>query len=295
MDAVQVTNFSSLTAYGASPVLNTQDADIGNWNDLDEVFVRFPLAGVASGSFSGQLRLTVVSNPAGTTTSFELQEVEEDGFGELDSSWGFTPTPVGTVLDTVTVSTTGEILLDVGDSVAQALGRGDSSITYRLKRTGVTGSNPGCAFASRSHSDSTKRPSLQLTYAAGDSDADGISNEWEQRWFGGPEAAPAMIVKGGGTVPAHDVYVWGLDPTDADAVLEPLQAGPDGAGGFSLRVPTVTGRNYAVQFTDDLTQPGGGWQDLPGADGLVGDGEEQTVTDPNPGGGRCYRIRVWVP
>jgi hypothetical protein len=276
-------------------VLNTRDADIGNWNDLDEVYIRFPLDGVASGSLSGELRLAVGSNPAGTTTSFELQEVEEDGFGELDSSWGFIPTPIGAVLDTLTVSDTGMVELDVGASVEQALTRGDTSITYRLKRTGTSGSNPGCSFASRSHDDSAKRPALVMTYVEGDADVNGIPNEWEQRWYGAPAAAPGTVTKNGREVSTYDVYVWGLDPTDENAVLEPMQAGPDGAGGFSFRIPTANERSYAVQYTDDLTQPGGGWQDLPGADAIAGDGTELTVTDPNPGSGRFYRIRVWVP
>ncbi len=164
MDAVLRDNGDFLTAYGASTILNTRDADIGAWNLLDRVYLRFPLNGLAPGAVSATLRLNAVANPAGTSVSFELREVVEDDFGELDTSWGYIPTETGPVLDTLTVGATGEFLLDLGDAVEDALARGDAALTLLLRRTGRSSGQAGAAFASREHPDASLRPALILDY-----------------------------------------------------------------------------------------------------------------------------------
>ncbi|MCC5842625.1 MAG: hypothetical protein JJU05_00090 [Verrucomicrobia bacterium] len=115
---------------------------------------------------------------------------------------------------------------------------------------------------------------------------------WAAEFFGAGEGIPLTVDKGGVQVALRTVYIWGLDPTNPDQVFEVIGLQLNGGGMTLSGSNTVPGRRYRLQFTDDLTDPGG-WTDL--GDEVDGTGGILDFTDPSPGNHRAYRVRVWRP
>jgi hypothetical protein len=126
-----------------------------------------------------------------------------------------------------------------------------------------------------------------------DANSNNIPDTWEIDNFERLLGEDETLTRRGREVPAYDVYVWGVDPQDENAVLEVLSP-QSNAGNFAFSFPSVTGRRYEVSRTDSLDNPNA-WTVLDGFDAVDGTGAAIPVTDPAPGPLRVYRIRVWIP
>ncbi len=82
-------------------------------------------------------------------------------------------------------------------------------------------------------------------------------------------------------------FVAGTVPLDPKSQLA-VTAVNVGPGGFSMPFPTVVGKVYAVEYSENL----GAWSVL--TSGVAGTGEEAEVNDPGATGisQRFYRLRV---
>jgi formylglycine-generating enzyme required for sulfatase activity len=88
-------------------------------------------------------------------------------------------------------------------------------------------------------------------------------------------------------LPAWQEYLAGTDPRKADSVLR-VESVAVGSAGFRLGFPTAVGRQYRVQFSDDLIL----WRVL--AERIQGTGQRAWVSDETAwagGGQRVYRVR----
>jgi hypothetical protein len=97
--------------------------------------------------------------------------------------------------------------------------------------------------------------SLSLTLTSGrvtppDSDADGIPDSWETLYFGGPTNANASALAANGINTIYEIYIAGLNPTNALSVLTlSLQ---QVSSQKLLQWGTVSGRVYGVYWTTNL-------------------------------------------
>ena len=89
--------------------------------------------------------------------------------------------------------------------------------------------------------------------ADGDLDDDGLPDEWEILYFGGPEHAAPEDAAANGINTVREAYVAGLDPTDPDAAFRvSVQCTP--SSGAVLKWNAVTGRVYSVYGTTRLPE-----------------------------------------
>jgi len=92
-----------------------------------------------------------------------------------------------------------------------------------------------------------------------DTDADGMDDDWERRYFGGLQRDGKGDNDQDG-LSDGDEYRAGTDPTSGASSLR-LQFEVAG-GGVRLSWAAVLGRGYLVQYKDDINEQG--WRDLPG-------------------------------
>ena len=82
-----------------------------------------------------------------------------------------------------------------------------------------------------------------------DTDGDGIPDDWEITYFGGPTNANASALAANGVNTILETFIAGLDPTDPSDLfqLETMQQ-----AGTLTWTPTLTGRLYAISWTTNL-------------------------------------------
>ncbi|WP_372795015.1 phytase [Pontiella sp.] len=84
----------------------------------------------------------------------------------------------------------------------------------------------------------------------GDTDGDGLSNQWEDTYFGGTTVAAADGDPDGDGYTNEEEFIAGLNPTLPDAfVISSLNTGPD----VVLEWNSLSGRVYSVYWTTNLT------------------------------------------
>ena len=102
-----------------------------------------------------------------------------------------------------------------------------------------------------------------------DSDGDGIPDLWMNHYFGHPtgqagDLSLAQDDADGTGMSNLQKYLAGLDPTNPASVFSlQIQAQISSSNNATLNWPVVPGKNYRVQFKDDLNDPV--WSELPGA------------------------------
>ena len=129
-----------------------------------------------------------------------------------------------------------------------------------------------------------------------DTDGDGLPDEWELRFFGGPTNGVAGVDDDGDGHDNQDEYWLGTDPRSVLSRLEIVEQGLTG-GVPVVTWQTVGGKVYALQISTQLVEGGVGFETVTNVtegDVPVGIGGTQTVVD----GGRTngvgfYRVR-WV-
>jgi Tol biopolymer transport system component len=131
----------------------------------------------------------------------------------------------------------------------------------------------------------------QVVDAAVDTDDDGIPDAWTLQYFGhatgqaGDQSRAQDDADGDGMTNLQE-FMMSTDPTSAASVLR-IQILYEIAGNnITLSWPAATGRNYRVQYKDNLTDPV--WLDLPGT--ISVNGSVAQLTAPATQSGRYYRV-----
>jgi CubicO group peptidase (beta-lactamase class C family) len=125
-----------------------------------------------------------------------------------------------------------------------------------------------------------------------DANADGLLDAWQIHYFGStssPAAAPSADPDGDGANNSNE-FVNLTDPAAASSA-ERLAANPDPRNGQSVVLSWLAarGRVYTIEGATNLSPPD--WQELTGANNLVGDNITRLITNSAAGTG-FYRLRA---
>ncbi len=121
-----------------------------------------------------------------------------------------------------------------------------------------------------------------------DTDGDGLPDTWETaNGLNSNDSADAHANPDGDGADNTFEFHAGTNPRDASSFLH-LRAAGQTTAGQALRFPSVSGKSYRIEFSEDLAA----WQPL--GDSLSGTGEDIEVTDPGvvPGHRRYYRAGI---
>lgn len=126
--------------------------------------------------------------------------------------------------------------------------------------------------------------------ATGDSDGDGMSDEFEQAYFGSPTAGdPALDSDGDGKTNLEE-FRAGTVPTNPASAFKVTSTSRIAGGAVTFSFASVSGKNYRVDYR--ISFASGDW--IPLQTNIAGTGADVTVTDNSAAGepGRFYRVVV---
>jgi len=90
-----------------------------------------------------------------------------------------------------------------------------------------------------------------------DADGDGMSDDWENTYLGGTNAALGGAMEdrdGDGFSNLHE-YIAGTNPTNAASVLKVVQVSPGATSNFIIQWPSVSGKVYDIRWLANLLTP----------------------------------------
>ena len=122
-----------------------------------------------------------------------------------------------------------------------------------------------------------------------DIDGDGIPNDWETLYFGGPTNAMPNADPDGDKFNNLREYVADTNPTNGASFFH-IEAFSNDVG-WIVYFLSSTGRSYALQLATNLLSPGP-W--VSGASEM-GNGDVMSFTDPEVSTMRVYRVEVTLP
>ena len=93
--------------------------------------------------------------------------------------------------------------------------------------------------------------SVTGTVVSADQDGDGLPDDWETTYFGGPTNANPTATASNQVNTVMETYIAGIDPTDPDAFFEFSGLGIQSSNTI-LSWPSVSGRVYSVYWTSNL-------------------------------------------
>lgn len=128
--------------------------------------------------------------------------------------------------------------------------------------------------------------------ATTDSDGDGIPDWWMQLYFNHPTGQAGDLSRAGDDADGDGFnnlqeFLSGTDPTDATSGLWlQITMTPQTGTNVLLNWPAKTGKNYQVEYTDNVAT---GWQDLSVSAMVIGDIGSASVSRTNDT--RMFRVR----
>jgi len=99
-----------------------------------------------------------------------------------------------------------------------------------------------------------RRDIFVLRLGVGDSDNDGMEDDWEVAYFDNLDRNGAGDYDGDGQTDLRE-FLSGTDPRDSGSVLRVLTLSPMGGGSTTVVWSAVPNRNYVVQYKDSLGSP----------------------------------------
>ena len=137
-----------------------------------------------------------------------------------------------------------------------------------------------------------ERDIFVLHLRAGDTDGDGMDDDWEMAYFGTLARDGSGDFDGDGMTDKQE-FLAGTDPTNRGSVLRVMTLTSPGRDRASLLWPAVPGILYQAQYKDDLGT--GSWNNLPGPISVTAG--TATVVDPTAASAphRFYRVLVLPP
>ena len=130
-----------------------------------------------------------------------------------------------------------------------------------------------------------RRDIFVLRLGVGDSDNDGMDDDWEVAHFDNLERDGAGDLDGDGQTDRQE-FVSGTDPTNEGSVLRVLTVSPMGGGSTTVMWAAVPDRNYVVQFKDSLSAPN--WSNASGV--LTATSNSESFPHASSAGQRYYRV-----
>jgi len=124
-----------------------------------------------------------------------------------------------------------------------------------------------------------------LKLGVGDSDNDGMDDDWEVAHFDNLSRDGAGDLDGDGQTDRQE-FVSGTNPTNNGSVLRVLTVSPMGGGSTTVIWAAVPGRSYVVQFKDSLNAAN--WSNASGV--LTASSSSETFVHPSSAAQRYYRV-----
>jgi Tol biopolymer transport system component len=124
-----------------------------------------------------------------------------------------------------------------------------------------------------------------LRLGQGDSDNDGIDDDWEVAYFDNLERNGAGDYDGDGQSDLQE-FLSGTDPRNSGSVLRVLTITPMGGGSTTVVWSAVPNRNYAVQYKDSLEAPG--WANASAV--VTAHSTSESFVHASSAAGRYYRV-----
>jgi hypothetical protein len=173
----------------------------------------------------------------------------------------------------------------IGSTTVSTNGSGSAGFTATLPA--VVPAGYGVAAAATGSGNNTSEFSAFRSVTTTDTDGDGMPDAWESANGLLTNSNDAALDADGDGAGNLDEFRAGTNPRNAASILMP---GPPvlSGGTLTFQFPTVSGKIYRVEFSDNLNA----WQPL--ADQLYGAGPLVGVADPSAGIAprRFYRVNV---
>ena len=134
------------------------------------------------------------------------------------------------------------------------------------------------------------RDVIVLRLEAGDTDGDGLPDDWELAYFGTLERDGSGDFDGDGHTDLQE-FLAGTDPTNTGSILRVLTI-TSLSGNTTILWSATPGRSYQVQFKSNVTDVG--WTDVPGVTIATGSIASRLDSLGGSGGNKFYRV-VLVP
>lgn len=150
-----------------------------------------------------------------------------------------------------------------------------------------TGATTGPVTIVTGHGNATSSSSLTIL---ADSDQDGMSDDFEQQYFGSATAGVANADSDGDGLTNVQEFLAGTDPTNANSTLRITSIRRQG-NDIVLTIPSVANKRYRVQGGPTLTPPS--WADTIILPALATSGSRDvTISNGATSGNRFFRVSV---
>jgi Tol biopolymer transport system component len=130
-----------------------------------------------------------------------------------------------------------------------------------------------------------RRDIFVLRLGVGDSDNDGMDDDWEVAYFDNLERSGAGDYDGDGSTDLQE-FVSGTDPRNSGSVLRVLTISPMGGGSTTVVWSAVPNHNYVVQYKDSLEAAN--WTNASGV--LTASSTSESFLHASSAGMRYYRV-----
>jgi Tol biopolymer transport system component len=130
-----------------------------------------------------------------------------------------------------------------------------------------------------------RRDIFVLRLGVGDSDNDGMDDDWEAAYFNDLSRDGTGDLDGDGQTDRQE-FVSGTDPTNKGSLLRVLTVSPMSGGNTTILWSAVPNRNYVVQFKDSLSAAN--WSNASGV--LTATSNSEAFVHPSSALQRYYRV-----